>query len=68
MHYQVRFVEDSRLPSGVEFAFVSVGDETYLFMKQSAIRPGEGECEALTRSFNTWQRAQGVRPRELVAV
>lgn len=67
MRYQVRFVEDSRLPSGVEFAFVSVGDETYLFMKRSACSSTTGECEALTRSFNTWQRAQGVRARELVA-
>lgn len=68
MRYEVRFVEDSQLPSGVEYAFVRLTDQTYLFMKRSAIDVTTGLCAALTRSFNLWQRAQCVEARELVAV
>lgn len=68
MRYEVRFVEDSALPSEVEFAFVRLDSRTYLFMKESAVRLPPGECTALTRSFNTWERAQSVALRHLVAV
>lgn len=66
MHYQVRFVEDSELPSGVEFVFARVADGTYLFMKRSAILyAAPGKCEALTRSFSTWERAHSVELQQL---
>lgn len=69
MKYQVRFVGDSELPSEVDYAFVRLADRTYLFMKQSACRGGGlGECRALTRSFDTWQRAQSVELKELAGV
>jgi hypothetical protein len=66
MHYEVRFVGDSELPDGVDYAFARTADHTYLFMKRSAVDacPG-GECEALTRSFTTWERAQSVELKEL---
>lgn len=65
MHYEVRFVEDHQLPSGVDYAFAKVLDRTYLFMKRSARGAPIGRCEALTRSFNTWERAQSVELKEM---
>lgn len=66
MHYQVRFVEESALPAGVDYAFARTGGRTYLFMKQSAMADaGPGDvCGALTRSFTTWERAQSVKLQE----
>jgi len=67
MDYQVRFVGDAELPDGVEFIFVRLVDETFLFVKRSAVvATTTGHCDALTRSFNTWERAQWVAPRELI--
>ena len=68
MRYEVRFVEDTELPSEVDFAFVRFADQTYLFMKRAAIDAAAGPCAALSRSFDLWQRAQCVEARELVAV
>lgn len=68
MRYEVRFVEDTELPSEVDYAFVRFADQTYLFMKRTAVEAAAGPCGALTRSFNLWQRAQCVEARELVAV
>lgn len=66
MRYEVRFVEDAELPSEVEFAFVRLADQTFLFMKRSAVLAHMGgRCDALTRSFNTWERAQSVELKEL---
>lgn len=55
MRYQVRFVRDESLPSGVEYVFARVAGETFLFVKQSAIDTRTGHCDALTRAWNTWQ-------------
>lgn len=65
-HYQVLFVEDSQLPEGVDFAFARTLEHTYLFMKRSVVdaSPG-GRCDALTRSFNTWEQAQSVELKDL---
>lgn len=68
MQYEVRFVKDSELPSEVDFVFVRLAERTYLLMKESVARARRGECEALTRSFNTWERAQSVALKHLVAV
>lgn len=66
MRYEVRFVGDSDLPEGVDYAFAKTTDRTYLFMKRSACTvDGTGECEALTRSFNTWEQAQSVELKQL---
>jgi hypothetical protein len=66
MRYEVRFVGDADLPNEVDYAFVRLGDKTYLFMKRSACNGGRlGQCEGLTRSFNTWQQAQSVELKEL---
>ena len=66
MHYQVRFVEDSELPEDVDFVFARTAEHTYLFMKRSVVEAGPGgECAALTRSFNTWERAQSVELKHL---
>ena len=68
-HYQVRFVEDSALPEGVDYAFARTLEHTYLFMKRSVVDavPG-GRCDALTRSFNTWEEAQSVELKHLAGV
>lgn len=55
MKYQVRFVEDSGLPQEVEWAFARTTGETYLFVKQSAIDPTSGRCDALTHAWEAWQ-------------
>lgn len=55
MSYQVRFVQDSGLPEGVEWAFARTSDDTYLFVKQSAIDVSTGRCDALTRAWEAWQ-------------
>lgn len=68
MRYEVRFVGDSELPDGVDYAFAKVADRTYLFMKASVARATNGECEALTRSFATWEAARDAPLRHLVAV
>jgi hypothetical protein len=66
MRYKVRFVKDSELPDGVDYAFACTAGQTYLFMKRSVVDadPG-GECVALSRSFTTWERAQSVELKEL---
>lgn len=64
MHYEVTFVEDAALPSGVDYAFVRLADRTYLFMKESAVACAEHRAAALTRSFNTWERAQSVELKQ----
>lgn len=58
MRYQVRFVKDSELPSEVEYVFARTPDETYLFVKRSAIDPASGACPALARAWATWQAAE----------
>ena len=66
MDYQVRFVRESDLPAGVDYVFARTADHTYLFLKQplvAGVGPGEA-CDALTRSFNTWERAQSVELKE----
>lgn len=69
MKYEVRFVGDADLPSEVDYVFVRLDERTYLLMKASAIHAARGrECDALTRSFNTWERAQSVELKHLVAV
>ena len=68
MRYEVRFVGDEALPSEVDYVFVRLAERTYLLMKASSARARLGECEALTRSFNTWERAQSVALKHLVAV
>lgn len=67
-HYQVVFVKDSELPNGVDYAFARMDEHTYLFMKRSAVDADPGRCDALTRSFNTWERAQDVEAREVLSV
>lgn len=61
MRYQVRFVEDAALPE-VEWAFARVDGVTYLFIRQSAIDTHTGECAALTRAWETWQRVDPAIP------
>lgn len=65
MQYEVRFVQDSELPSEVDYAFARVDGRTYLFMKRSVVIHGPGECRALTRSFTTWEQSQSVELKEL---
>lgn len=60
MLYQVVFVDDGSLPSGVEFAFVRDAAATYLFVKRSAVDPRTGRCDALSRAWEIWQ-AEGAR-------
>lgn len=57
MRYQVRFVDDSRLPDGVEFAFARFADEAFLFIKNSAIDPVTGSCDAVVRAWVMWESA-----------
>jgi hypothetical protein len=65
MHYEVHFVGDSELPEGVDYAFATTANQTYLFMKWSAANADEpGCCDALSRSFTTWERAQSVELKE----
>lgn len=59
MRYQVSFVEDSALPSGVEFTFVRLAaGTTHLFVKHSAIDTTTGQCDALTRAWELWQEVE----------
>jgi len=55
MRYQVRFVPDHSLPTGVEWAFARTSGETFLFVKRSAIDDATGRCDALTRAWAAWQ-------------
>jgi len=55
MRYQVRFVQDDSLPTGVEWAFARTSGETFLFVKRSAIDDVTGRCDALTRAWAAWQ-------------
>ena len=55
MRYQVRFVGDDQLPSEVEYVFVCIDGQTYLFVKGSAVDPATGRCDALTRAWSTWE-------------
>lgn len=66
MDYQVRFIRESDLPAGVDYVFARTADHTYLFMRQSLVAGvAAGEvCDVLTRSFNTWERAQSVELKE----
>jgi hypothetical protein len=59
MRYQVRFIEDASLPDGVEWAFVRTTRETYLFVKESAIDPASGCCDAMTAAWNAYERVAG---------
>lgn len=66
MCYEVRFVQDSELPEGVDYAFAKAGGCTYLFMKQSARGGGAAaEWRALGRAFATWERAHSVEFKQL---
>lgn len=70
--YQVRFVEDSGLPDGINWAFARTVGDTYLFVKQSAIDPDTGRCDALNDAWKVWlsvspTRAVGQRPLALSA-
>lgn len=55
MRYQVRFVDDGALPEGVDWTFARQAEETFLFVKESAIDATTGECDALTRAWECWQ-------------
>jgi hypothetical protein len=69
MRYQVRFVSDTSLPEGVEYAFARQGDETYLFVKQGAVDTTSGRCDALSRAWERWQDADAESvPMRLVSV
>lgn len=57
MSYKVRFVADSALPDEVEYAFARFADEAYLFIKQSAIDPVTGDCDAVVRAWVLWESA-----------
>lgn len=56
--YQVRFVDDTSLPEGVEWIFARQEGSTYLFVKESAIDTTTGQCEALTRAWECWQKVE----------
>ena len=60
--YQVRFVDDTALPEGVAWTFARQAGRTYLFVKESAIDTTTGQCDALTRAWECWQRT-GEQPR-----
>lgn len=64
MRYQVSFVEDGALPRDVEFTFVRVSGQTFLFIKRSAIDARTGRCDALTRAWGIWQAASSVELEE----
>jgi hypothetical protein len=57
MGYQVRFCSDDSLPE-VEWVFVRTSDETYLIVRQSAINTTTGQCDALSRAWEAWQRLE----------
>lgn len=57
MRYQVRFVSDHSLPEGVEWVFARQAGATYLFIRESAIDPVTGRCEALDRARAVWHPA-----------
>ena len=57
MEYQVRFVGNSALPEGVEYAFACQAGETFLFVKRSAVNAVTGHPDALSRARETWQRS-----------
>lgn len=61
MEYQVRFVGNSALPEGVDYAFARQANETFLFVKRSAMDE-VGHCDALSRAWETWQSAATVKP------
>jgi hypothetical protein len=68
MHYRVMFVGDSDLPEGVDYAFARTTDQTYLFVKRSAVNAAApGCCDALSRSFATWERAQSLEFEEFAS-
>lgn len=54
MRYQVRFVSDHSLPEGVRWVFARQAGSAYLFIKESAIDPATGRCDALDRARNVW--------------
>ena len=58
MRYQVRFVPNDSLPTGVEWAFARTSGETFLFVKRSAIDETTGRCDALTRAWAAWQSVE----------
>jgi hypothetical protein len=55
MRYRVRFVNDTALPEGVEFAFARLAEQAFLFVKRSAIDPVTGECDAVVRAWTLWE-------------
>lgn len=62
MRYQVRFVDDTALPEGVDWTFARLAGETFLFVKNSAIDTTTGECDALTRAWKCWQVLKDAKP------
>lgn len=58
MQYQVRFVDDSALPEGFDWAFARTSRDAVLFVKQSAIDASTGRCDALTRAWEAWQAVE----------
>jgi F0F1-type ATP synthase epsilon subunit len=69
MRYQVRFVSDTALPEGVEYAFARQGNETYLFVKRGAVDVTSGRCDALTRAWERWEDADAAAaPLRLTSV
>lgn len=68
MRYEVRFVGDDALPSGVDYAFARQDGETYLFVKRGAVETQADECDILSRAWNFWesQMPQEGPPRRTV--
>lgn len=58
MRYQVRFVENAAMPTDVEWAFARQAEDTFLFVKESAIDVTTGRCDALSRAWQVWQDAE----------
>lgn len=58
MRYQVRFVGDDSLPSEVQWVLARTLGQTYLFVKQSAVDPTTGRCDALSDAWEAWQCAE----------
>lgn len=63
MRYQVRIVDDTALPEGVEWAFARQAGHTYLFVKKSAVAASPGTCDALARAWTCWQQVEGAGPQ-----
>lgn len=61
MRYQVRFVSDHALPGDVPWAFAKRTEETYLFVKRSAIDVTTGRCDALSQAWEVWQATEANR-------